>query len=80
MKLSEEKKAVVRVSVKSSAGMIIGMALKVPLGILSAWLLGPVNLGAFKVIGLILKYSSYNHLGLPSVPMKVRHLPLEKLV
>lgn len=64
MKLSDEKKVAVNVSLKSSLGLVLGMALRVPLNIVSAWLLGPVNLGAFKIIDLIGRYADYNHLGM----------------
>lgn len=63
MKLSKEKKRAVNISLKSSLGSVLGIALRVPVNILSAWLLGPINLGAFKIIGLIVRYADYNHLG-----------------
>ena len=74
MRLSEEKKMAVRMSLKNSFGSMIGVALHIPLNIVSASLLGPVNFGAFKIIGLVQHYASYNHLGL--VQAVVRQVPL----
>ncbi|KON26822.1 hypothetical protein AC481_06395, partial [miscellaneous Crenarchaeota group archaeon SMTZ-80] len=64
----------VRMSLKNSFGSMIGVALHIPLNIVSASLLGPVNFGAFKIIGLVQHYASYNHLGL--VQAVVRQVPL----